>query len=141
MSTQAELDKLADEKLAAAECLAVAGHYDTAYYLAGYAIELLLKARICKILANPEFFRFESMKQEAYKPFKTHDYEQLMVLAGIWKQFEKAMKADNWLEKKWKKIKTWNEGHRYKQGKTVAEIKAFFEDIKTISIWIKKQPL
>jgi hypothetical protein len=45
-----QLQDLAKLRLREAEALYVAGFYDGSVYLAGYAVELGLKARICRLL-------------------------------------------------------------------------------------------
>ncbi len=51
----AELDNLAHARIDDAKALLAAGRYDGATYLCGYAIEVALKARICRTLSWPEF--------------------------------------------------------------------------------------
>lgn len=74
MKTKAEIEAIADQKLREAECLLKGGFPDGAFYLGGYCVELLLKARVCKTLKINEFFLFNKGKQEAYKPYKSHDF-------------------------------------------------------------------
>jgi HEPN domain-containing protein len=74
MNSQADIEKLAEEKLKEANCLMNGNFYDGAFYMAGYSVELFLKAKICKTLNIPDFFLFKKiMKDEAYKPFKSHN--------------------------------------------------------------------
>lgn len=60
MKTETEIIYLSDKKLEAAEVLLKNDLVDDAYYLAGYSLELLLKAKICKSLLIPDFFDFEN---------------------------------------------------------------------------------
>ncbi len=46
----AELDLIAEARLNDGRALFAAGLYDSASYLCGYAIEVSLKARICRTL-------------------------------------------------------------------------------------------
>jgi hypothetical protein len=46
------IKKLAEGKLIEAECLFAHGHFDWSYYTSGYTVELLLKARVCKVLGD-----------------------------------------------------------------------------------------
>lgn len=85
MQTQTDIQAIAYAKLEDAECLLENNRFDNAYYLAGYAIELLLKARICKTLGIPDFFDFDNaerkrLKNESVitKPYKVHDFEQCL---------------------------------------------------------------
>ncbi len=94
MQTQSDIEALAYAKLGDAECLLDNDRFDSAYYLAGYAIELLLKARVCKTLGIPDFFDFDNaerkrLKNESVitKPYKVHDYIQLFILSGIYTRF------------------------------------------------------
>ncbi|OQY56397.1 MAG: hypothetical protein DRR08_31475 [Candidatus Parabeggiatoa sp. nov. 2] len=64
MATITELRTLARARLKEAQILFLAKRYDAATYLGGYAVELALKARICKTLGwtnfpetNKEFLR------------------------------------------------------------------------------------
>ena len=50
-----ELKKLVSARLKDAEVLYKGKRYDGAVYLCGYAVELILKAKICKTLRWPEF--------------------------------------------------------------------------------------
>ena len=103
VKTELEIMALADHKLRVAELFCETGFYDDAYYLGGYVFELLLKAQICKTLRITDFFDFENAKSRRlpsgkpkrqreigdglYKPFKVHDYEQLMILSGLYREF------------------------------------------------------
>ena len=96
---------LADTKLLEADCLLGAGLVDGAFYLAGYAIELLLKARVCKTLGIDDFFIFnKSPKKELYKPFKVHNFEELFLLSGIYTEFMAAIKEDKTFMKAWSNV-------------------------------------
>jgi len=48
----AELDKLAQARLDDAQALLAANRYDGATYLCGYAVEMALKARTCRVLST-----------------------------------------------------------------------------------------
>jgi hypothetical protein len=80
--------------------------YDGAIYLCGYAVELSLKARICKTLkwtgfpsSNKEF--------EKYKSFKTHDLDVLLHLAGIEDRIKTQLLAE------WSTVVQWDPESRY----------------------------
>lgn len=55
MTTITELRTLATARLTDSQVLFAGQRYDAAAYLCGYAIELALKARICKTLGWPNF--------------------------------------------------------------------------------------
>ncbi len=75
MKCKEDIKALADSRLVDAECLMQNKRYDSAFYLAGYVVELLLKAKVCKNLGIEDFFDFgpsnqRKLKNEAYKPLK-----------------------------------------------------------------------
>ena len=90
MPSQAEFQTLADKRLAEAKTLHSAGHYEAAFYLAGYAVECGLKAAICKTLRIDIF----NQSSELHKPFKTHRLDNLIVLAGLSKQLAEDVATD-----------------------------------------------
>lgn len=67
MKSQSEIEALAYAKLQDSEYLLADNRFDSAYYLAGYAIELLLKARVCKTLGIPDFFDFDNIERKRLK--------------------------------------------------------------------------
>ncbi len=75
-----ELDKLAKSRLCESEILFSNHKYDAAVYLCGYAIELALKARICKTL---KWSQFPEVSIKNAQTFKTHHLETLLGLSGI----------------------------------------------------------
>lgn len=76
-----DLLKIAEARLKDAEALLANRRYDGAIYLCGYAVELALKARICKTLNWPGY---PSSRKEFsnYSSFKTHDLDVLLHLSG-----------------------------------------------------------
>lgn len=79
MPTRRELKELAATRLREAEILFAARQYSGAAYLCGYAVELALKARICKLLGTEEYPGSGKHKGA----FTVHDLEQLVFLAGL----------------------------------------------------------
>lgn len=77
----AELDLIAEARLNDGKALYAAGLYDSASYLCGYAVEVGLKARICRIL-NWQGFPSTSGEWQSYRSFQTHDLEVLLRLSG-----------------------------------------------------------
>lgn len=76
-----ELRKIAKARFSDAEALLAAGRYDGAAYLCGYAIELILKSQICRVLHWAEF-PATSSEFKNYQSFKTHDLDVLLHLTG-----------------------------------------------------------
>ncbi len=76
-----ELDRIARARLEDAKVLLAAGRYDGAAYLCGYAVEVALKARICRTLDWGEF-PSTGGEFQAYKSFQTHELDVLLRLSG-----------------------------------------------------------
>lgn len=106
LATQ-EVRRIASARLRDAEILLTARRYDGAVYLCGYAVELALKARICRTLKWPGYP--ESNKEfEPLKSFKVHDLDVLLRLTGR----ESVVKASYFVE--WSAVAAWNPEARYK---------------------------
>src|SRR6266700_3947380 len=82
--SRSELRKIARARLRDSEVLFDTGRYDGATYLCGYAIELALKARICRVL---NWLGYPSTRAEfaSYQSFRTHSLDVLLTLSG-WEQ-------------------------------------------------------
>lgn len=82
MISTKELRAIARGRLQDAKVLLRAKRFDGAWYLCGYAVELALKARICRTLKWPAFP--ESKHDfEGLQSVKTHDLEILLRFSGI----------------------------------------------------------
>jgi len=81
MIPAAELRKTARARLADSEALLKRRRYDAALYICGYAVEIALKARICRAL---HWVGYPATKKEfeRYKTFQTHDLEVLLRLSA-----------------------------------------------------------
>ncbi len=152
MRTEAEIIALADNKLKISEFLAQNGYFDDAYYLGGYAFELLLKAKICKTLLIPDFFDFDNSrsrklpvskakradKENLYKPFKVHDYEQLLILSGLYAEFSNKIVTDLVFGADWSVISKWDESLRYSTGSSKTDVESFIKSIKNMMLWLRQ---
>jgi HEPN domain-containing protein len=106
MISRNELRRIARARLKDAEALYAAGRYDGALYLCGYAVELALKARICRTLKWDEFP--SSPKEFAsYQSFRTHSLLVLLALSGV----ERKVRARHVVE--WSAVTVWNAESRY----------------------------
>ena len=94
MATYHELKDLALLRLREAEALFAADFFDGCAYLAGYAVELALKARICKLLDIADY----PSAGKLAKVYAVHDLDQLLLLAGLRKAVDPSNKPlfDNW---------------------------------------------
>lgn len=150
MKTEAEIVSLANNKLKVAEFLLQNGFLDDAYYIGGYAFELLLKAKICKTLVIPDFFDFDNSKnrklpigkarrierESLYKPFKVHDYEQLLILSGLYSEFVNKIENDLTFSADWSVVSRWDESLRYSTGSNHKDVETFIESIKNMMQWL-----
>lgn len=92
-------------KLNEAKCLFENGYYNWSYYTAGYTIELMLKAAVCKALEIENLYEENSRILKAFKypqTFKTHNFEQLLMLSGVYISLKEKLAVDvafkaNWL--------------------------------------------
>jgi len=141
MPSKLELRKLARSRLDEAKVLAAAGHYDGAIYLAGYVVELALKARICRILDMNEY----PDTGDFGKAFKTHKYDDLLRLAGLQAKFDAAKAANPDLLTNWSLVTNWSEQLRYQPAGTspatgAQEVIAALEDSSNgILQWIARR--
>lgn len=99
-----DLDKLAGAHLADAEALLVAGRYDGGVHLCGYAIEIALKARICKTLGWADF----PDGGHEYRSFLVHDLDVLLHLSGREEHIRTNFLAD------WSNVASWDPEVRYR---------------------------
>jgi len=110
MLTRNELKELAKARLQEAKVLFDKGLYDGACYLAGYVVELALKARICKILDLDEY----PQTGEISRAFKTHNYDNLLKLSGLERRFNDAIGTNPSLLINWSVLEGWTEEFRYR---------------------------
>lgn len=122
MTNPTEIRNLARQRLSEAEILYQNGKYDGAFYLAGYSVELTLKAKICDRLGIPNIFdetdtNTNSIKGigEIRKTLKTHNLFTLLIFSGLKQKFDidkatniELAKANSLL------FNAWDENARYK---------------------------
>ena len=122
MTDPTEIRNLARQRLSEAEILYQHNKYDGAYYLAGYSVELTLKAKICERLGIPNLFdetnaSANSIKGigEIRKTLKTHNLFTLLIFCGLKDKFDtdkatnvELAKANTLL------FNAWDENVRYK---------------------------
>lgn len=107
MISRKDLKKIARNRLKDAEMLLVGRRYQGAIYICGYAIEIALKARICKTLKWQGFP--ENRKEfENLKSLKTHNLDILLSLSGVEGKIKTNHLAD------WSVVATWDPETRYK---------------------------
>lgn len=108
MLTKSDLEKLAQLRLDDALLLLQAGRSSSAYYLAGYSVELALKACISKLF-RPNVIPEKAFVDAVY----THKLDNLMATAGLAIKFKEACSADHLLAAYWGVASQWRETSRY----------------------------
>lgn len=76
-----DLQRIARARLRDAEVLTRARRFDGSVYVCGYAVEIALKARICRTLRWAGF-PGSNMEFQGYASFRTHDLDVLLHLSG-----------------------------------------------------------
>lgn len=116
MIPRADLHKIARARLRDAEALYRARRYDGAVYLCGYAVEIALKARICKTL-NWDGYPSTGGEFQHYQSFRTHNLRVLLRLSGI----EARTKATTMVA--WSEVVSWEPELRSKPiGSTTRQV-------------------
>lgn len=122
MTTPDEIKKLALLRLDEAKILYQNGKCDGSFYLAGYSVELMLKAKICERLGIPNLYD-ESDKStnsisgigELRKTLKTHNLYLLLVISGLKNKFDQdKAKNINLAKSNSLLFSNWDENARYK---------------------------
>ena len=141
MPTRRELKKIARTRLKEAKALFEKGLYDGSCYLAGYVVELALKAQICRTLNIDEY----PDSGEFSRFFKTHNLDHLLKLSGLEKKFYEAKNQNPDLETNWSLVTTWSEQLRYNpigtsnRQNTINLINALENRNHGVFTWIKKR--
>lgn len=112
-----DLDLIAQARLEDARALLAKGRYDGAVYVCGYAAEVALKARICRVL-NWQEFPQTSGEFKAYRSFQTHELDVLLRLSGQ----ETRIKQAHF--EVWNRVAVWKAESRYNAIGTVGATEA-----------------
>ncbi|MEY4767979.1 MAG: hypothetical protein RL637_618 [Pseudomonadota bacterium] len=98
MKNPTEIKLLAYERLEEAEILCNAGKYDGAFYLAGYSVELMLKAKICEHWGIYNLFDSQcdiAKIEYIRKAVQIHDIRLLFIFAGLRMKLQEALFLGN----------------------------------------------
>ncbi len=122
MTNPEEIRKLAEQRLEEAEILYKNGKCDGAYYLAGYSVELTLKAKICEKLGIPNLFDETNLDTnsikgigEIRKTLKTHNLFTLLIFSGLKTKFDIEKATNIYIAKANSLLfNAWDENARYK---------------------------
>jgi len=129
MRNPVKIKELAYERLDEAQILADNEKYDGAFYLAGYSVELMLKAKICENFDIPDLFDEDADingVKDALKivrnAVKKHDLSVLFIYSGLANKFQQAKANQSELMHTYgllislvqtKEFKLWSEQARY----------------------------
>jgi len=136
MLTKSDLEKLAQLRLDDALLLLRAGRWSSAYYLAGYAVELALKACISKLF-QPNVIPDRAFVDAVYN----HKLDSLLATAGLTLTFKEACVADHLLAAYWGVASQWRETSRYELWDSMsaaAMLQAIHEPNHGVFQWVKQ---
>ncbi len=111
MIATADLHRTAREYLRAAKLLRTRKSYDAAVYLCGYAVEIALKARICKTLNWIDGFPETEKERPSGNILKIHKLDQLLQYTGIQARILSADATGHVAD--WSIVTKWNPEQRY----------------------------
>jgi hypothetical protein len=139
MTNPQDIQGLADLRLREATGLVNIGFPDAAFYLAGYAAELYLKAKICENLKLPNFYNQYASKKKLSKAFSTHDLELLILLSGLLLEFQAEKKANISFRLDWRRLQAWSANNVYdlEGSHSLVEAIDFINAVKNLQKWIK----
>ena len=136
MLTKNDLERLAQLRLDDARFLFQAGRASSAYYLAGYAVELALKACIAKLM-QANVIPDKAFINDIY----THRLDRLLSTAGLGPQFSIDSKANSKFAAYWANVTKWTEESRYEFWDPVAAaalLEAVDDPGNGVFRWLKK---
>lgn len=109
MLTVKQLREIARDRIKDAEALFRAERYEGAMYICGYAVELALKARICRTLRWPDYpqTNHEWNQNRKFSQFKTHSLNFLLSYSGREDRIKTKHRAE------WDLIDAWDPNSRY----------------------------
>ena len=122
-------------RLDEAQHLLAAGHAAGAYYLAGYAVELALKA----VIAGQ--FRANEIPEWAMAPIRVHRPENLMRLAGLHLDRDRRRTTSATFDRHWEVVEAWSVDARYRtdltQESAQALVDAVADQTDGVLTWIR----
>jgi len=144
MTSPEEITKIADTRLEEAKILLEKGKFSGAFYLAGYSVELYLKAKICRVFGIPDLFVENKSKLEGIddirRAVKTHKLFVLLTFSGLKSKY-KLLKDNNseMFDNISPLLKDWNETERYKLDNPIRhkQIKNMLNYLEEFLKWIE----
>lgn len=109
-----DLDAVAQERLDDAKALVAAGRFAGAHYICGYAIELKIKARICR-MQDWAVYPPAGAGGDLVRALKTHKLAVLLLLSGM----ETTMLTTSYAD--WSAVSRWDPEQRYDSAPVTAQ--------------------
>jgi hypothetical protein len=139
---QADLQRLAEERIKDAKGLLDGGRWEFAYYAAGYAVECALKSCILARMIHTGWIFDEEVKK--VDECRTHEFMKLIQIAGMIDLLNDALKmsatAGGEFVANWDKAREWKVTSRY-ASRTEAEARELFaaitDDPHGVLRWIR----
>lgn len=135
MLTKNDLQRLAQIRLKDAILLLKNNKASSAYYLAGYAVELALKACAAKLFQNNTI-----PDKNLVNALYTHSLETLMATSGLLPELKTAIKKDAVFSANWGIVTKWSESSRYEFWDPMAAaslIQAIIDENHGVFPWVK----
>jgi HEPN domain-containing protein len=132
---KADFEELSSVRLEEALALLDDGHWDGAYYLAGYAVECALKACICNQAGAHDF-----PPKDTNKTHYTHNLVELIRTAGLQDSLATLVRQDADFSDNWNTVRQWGEQSRYNRwSETHARslLVAITEPLHGVLAWVK----
>jgi HEPN domain-containing protein len=127
---------MAIRNIASAKILYDAKHWSNSYYLAGYSIEMALKSVVSRQFST-DTIPDKSLLSKLY----THNFKELIGLAGLKTEYDIATKDDSIFGSNWAICSEWNPDCRYQdRGHAEAHylLSAITDEDHGVLPWIKK---
>jgi HEPN domain-containing protein len=134
---RADLQQLAELRIAEAKVLLDAGFYAGAYYLAGYAVECGLKACIARLTRQNDFPDRKTVNRSY-----SHNLSELVDVAQLKTQLDSERQASLAFDTYWNAVKIWSEEARYDVSITATKANELYVAITDptdgVLPWLKK---
>ncbi len=134
--TRRDFQRLTRLHLSAARTLLHAHHWQSAYHVAGYALECGLKACIAKRTRRHDFPRRDA--RDAY----THDLTKLLSIAKLDANLKATSDASPAFDVNWTIVKDWTPESRYDHGISEAAARDFYRALTSrqngVMTWIRQ---
>ena len=135
---RADLQRLADDRLADADVLLGGARWAAAYYLLGYAVECGLKA-----CAARQFRQDEVPDKRVVNDFYTHALDKLLAVSGVKAPLEDRARNDPAFGINWNTVRDWDETSRYEHLTSEAKARdmrfAVGDPTSGVLSWLKTQ--